>query len=70
MTIITFFCLFWGEIINTSRNKTSPKMKKAVYISFIINLFVCISLHSKDRTSKHLYALQHLINANLAYDSG
>lgn len=44
-------------------------MKKAVYISFIINLFVCISLHSKDRTSKHLYALQHLINANLAYDS-
>ena len=44
-------------------------MKKAVYISFIINLLVCIPLHSKDRISEHLYTLQHLINANLAYDS-
>lgn len=44
-------------------------MKKVVYILFLINLLVCTSLHSRNRTSEHLSVLQHLISANLAYDS-
>lgn len=44
-------------------------MKKVAYISFLIHLLICISLHAKDRINEHLSTLQHLISTNLAYDS-
>lgn len=44
-------------------------MKKNIYIIFVINLFVCTTLHSENKDIKHLSILQRLIDNSLAYDS-
>lgn len=44
-------------------------MKKNILVILIIYLFVYTPLHSENRNTEHLAALQHLLNNNLAYDA-
>lgn len=44
-------------------------MKKNILVTIIFYLFVYTSLHSENRNTEHLAALQHLLNNNLAYDA-
>lgn len=44
-------------------------MKKNILIILFINLFVCTTLHSENRDTRHLTTLEHLLDNNIAYDS-